>query len=113
DVLSYQDPRSNRARYRLAGYDREWKTAPPMARQARYTNLPPGDYAFEVHGSNNADIWTAAPSRLDFRIRPYFHETAGFRLLLAALALLLVYAGYRYQRYRFRVRQAELEALVG
>lgn len=113
DVLSYQDPRSNGVRYRLAGYDQEWQTAAPMTRQVRYTNLPPGDYAFEVRGSNNADVWTTAPSRLDFRIRPYFHETAGFRLLLAALALLLVYAGYRYQRYRFRVRQAELEALVG
>lgn len=113
DVLSYQDPRSNRARYRLAGYDQEWQTASPMTRHVRYTNLPPGDYAFEVLGSNNADVWTTVPSRLDFQIRPYFHETAGFRLLLAALALLLVYAGYRYQRYRFRVRQADLEAQVG
>ncbi|MCE7031893.1 diguanylate cyclase [Lysobacter sp. GX 14042] len=113
DVLSYQDPRSNRARYRLAGYDRQWRTAGPADRQVRYTNLPPGDYVFEMLGSNNADVWAPAPARLEFGIRPHFHETAGFRALLAVLALLLVHAGYRYQRYRYRKRQRELEALVG
>jgi len=115
DVLSYQDPRSNRARYRLAGYDRRWQDAAPMARRVRYTNLPAGRYTLEVVGSNNADAWSPGAARLEFVIHPYFHETPAFRLLLAALAalaLLLVYAGYRYQRHRFRVRQWRLEALV-
>ena len=112
-VLSYQDPRSNRVHYRLAGYDQQWHSAAPMAREVRYTNLPPGDYVFEVVGSNNADVWSAEAARLRFAIAPRFHETTGFKLLLLAVALLLVYAGYRYQRYRFRVRQERLEALVG
>ena len=112
DLLSYQDPRSNHARYRLAGYDQDWQTATPMTRQVRYTNLPPGEYVFEVLGSNNADVWTPLPARLRFTIRPHFHETAGFRLLLAALVLLLMYAGYRYQRYRYRVSRQRLETLV-
>ena len=112
-VLGYQDPRSNLVRYRLVGYDQQWHSAAPMTREVRYTNLPPGEYVFEVVGSNNADVWATGAARLRFAITPRFHETAGFWLLLAALALLLVYAGYRYQRYRFRVRQAQLEALVG
>ncbi|TKS53393.1 diguanylate cyclase [Luteimonas yindakuii] len=112
DVLSFQDPRSNGAHYRLVGYDQDWQVAGPMQRDVRYTNLPPGDYTFEVTGSNNADAWSPAPARLEFVIRPHFHETLGFRLLLLALALLLVYAGYRYQRYRYRIRQARLSTLV-
>lgn len=113
DVLSFQDPRSNGARYRLAGYDQDWHVAESMARQVRYTNLPPGRYTFEVMGGNNADAWSATPARLEFAIQPYFHETVAFRMLLAALAALLVFAGYRYQRHRFRIRQAQLETLVG
>ena len=112
-VLGYQDPRSNLARYRLVGYDQQWQSAGPMEREVRYTNLPPGEYVFEVVGSNNADVWGSEAARLRFAIEPHFHETAAFPLLLGALVLLLVYAGYRYQRYRFRVRQAQLEALVG
>lgn len=113
DVLSYQDPRSNGALYRLAGYDRQWRTAGPFDRQVRYTNLPPGNYVFEILGSNNADLWAPAAARLEFAVRPHFHETTAFRVLLVVFALLLVYAGYRYQRYRYRERQRELEALVG
>lgn len=113
DVLSFQESRGNGARYRLTGYDQEWKTAPPMVRQVRYTNLPPGDYAFEVLGSNNAGVWSNVPARLQFSITPYFHETAAFRFLLGALLVLLVWSGYRYQRYRYHARQAELETLVG
>ena len=112
DVLSFQEPRSNHARYRLHGYDRAWRPVEPLVREVRYTNLPPGDYAFEVMGSNNSGLWTDEPTRLEFSIRPWFHETAAFRLLLAAAALLLVYAGFRYQRHRYRLRQAELQRLV-
>src|SRR5690606_17744869 len=61
DILSFQEPRSNQARYRLRGYDQAWRTADPMVREVRYTNLPPGDYAFEVMGSNNSGVWTAEP----------------------------------------------------
>ena len=113
DVLSFQDPRSNQARYRLVGYEQQGRLADPMVREIRYTNLPPGNYAFEVMGSNNANVWSGEPARLAFSIRPHFHETLAFRLLLATLAGLLVYAGYRYQRHRYRLRQAQLEALVG
>lgn len=112
DVLSYQDPRSNGARDRLVGYDQQWHAAAPMAREARYTNLPPGNYVFEVQGSNNADVWAPAKATLEFSIEPFFHETVTFRVLLGVLGLLLIHAGYRYQRHRYRVRKAELVALV-
>ncbi len=112
DVLSFQDPRSNQARYRLRGYDQQWRTVEPMVREVRYTNLPPGEYAFEVMGSNNSGLWTTEAARLEFSIRPWFHETFAFRVLLAGLALLLVYAGFRYQRRRYRLHKAELQRLV-
>ncbi|HEY4555147.1 MAG TPA: GGDEF domain-containing protein, partial [Lysobacter sp.] len=111
-VLSFQDPKSTNLQYRLVGYDRSWQTADPFNRSARYTNLPPGDYTFEVRGTNNARVETREPARLAFGIRPLFHETALFRVLLALLALSIVYAGYRVQQHRYRLRQAVLERLV-
>jgi diguanylate cyclase (GGDEF)-like protein len=111
-VLSFQDPKSVGIEYRLVGYDRDWRAADPFNRSARYTNLPPGDYTFEVRGTNNAGVPTREPARLAFAIQPRFHETGLFYALLALLLATLVYAGYRLQQHRYRLRQRELESLI-
>lgn len=111
-VISFQDPRSVRAQYRLRGYDADWVEPDGPGRQARYTNLPPGDYVFEVRGRNNAGVAAPSPAALRFTVRPRFHETAWFALLCVLALGGVVYAGYRWQRLRFQRRQAELESLV-
>ncbi len=113
-VLSFQDPNSVELRYRLVGYDQDWRTLDdPSRRVVNYTNLPPGAYVFEALGANNADIWSTAPAQLGFRIQPLFHETPLFYLLLAALLTSIVYAGYRMQLAAHRRKQQALEMLVG
>ena len=113
-VLSFQDPNSIELRYRLVGYDDDWRTLDdPSRRVVNYTNLPPGDYVFEALGANNADVWGIAPAQLGFRIQPLFHETPLFYLLLAALAGSVVYAGFRVQLRAHRRKQGALEQLVG
>jgi len=84
-ALSFQDPASVQLRYRLQGYDRSWHRLEDVHRRsANYTNLPPGDYTFEVIGANNAGVWSPQAATLRFRIQPLFHETWLFRILLAA-----------------------------
>ncbi len=111
-VLSFQDPKSIRVEYRLRGYDRAWRNADPLVRSARYTNLPPGRYAFEVRGRNNAGIAGPSTAVLPFAIRPRFHETSLFLGLLAVLAATLVFAGYRYQQHRYRRQRHVLQRQV-
>jgi diguanylate cyclase (GGDEF)-like protein len=112
-ALSFQDPGSVQMRYRLRGYDRAWhRLEDPRRRSANYTNLPPGDYTFEVIGANNAGVWSPQPAMLRFRILPLFPETWLFRALLAALLLMLVYAGYRVQVQRHARQRIALEDQV-
>jgi diguanylate cyclase (GGDEF)-like protein len=111
-VISLQDPKSVRLQYRLGGYDADWVETDSSNRHARYTNLPPGDYVFEVRGYNNAGVATRTPARLRFSVPPRFHETAWFTALCVLAVCGVVYTGYRYQRMRFQRRQAELEGLV-
>src|SRR5690606_4807003 len=99
-VLSFQDPKSTTVEYRLDGYDRGWRTAEPLVRSARYTNLPPGRYVFEVRGRNNAGVPGDTSALLPFSIEPRFHETRVFLGLLAALSLPLVVAAHRYPQPR-------------
>jgi diguanylate cyclase (GGDEF)-like protein len=111
-VLSFQDPKSNQVEYRLRGYDQDWSRADPLNRNARYTNLPPGDYVLEVRGRNNVGVPSAEPAQLAFSISPRFHETVWFRLVLVLLAVAVAFAGYRYQLRRHRIQRDALEALV-
>lgn len=111
--LSFQDPASVRLRWRLRGYDRDWHgDDDPYRRQTNYTNLPPGEYVFEVLAANNSGVWSPEPAQLPFRIQPWFHETGLFRLLATLLLASIVYAGYRLQRLKHRQQRLALEALV-
>ncbi len=46
-ALSYLAPMRTTYRYRLEGFDKDWVDA-GLRREAFYTNLPPGNYRFEV-----------------------------------------------------------------
>ncbi len=112
-VLSFQDPRSVRMRYRLAGYDEEWRDLEAISqRSAAYTNLPPGDYQFEVMGANNAGVWSETAAVVGFHIPPRFHETVWFQAIPAALLILLFLLGYRWRVRQLRHRQVLLQREV-
>ena len=57
-VLS--DNRDRRYRYRLSNIDRDWVEA--SQGEARYANLPPGDYTFEVLARNAGGTWSIGPA---------------------------------------------------
>ena len=68
-------------RYRLEGYDAEWRTT--RARTVEYEGLPRGDYTFEVVAIDRDLVRSAHPATLSLTIHfPY--ERAG---LMAALGL--------------------------
>lgn len=112
-ALSFQDPASVQLQYRLRGYDRDWRPLKDaMSRDVDYTNLPPGDYVFEVRGANNAGLWNEKPAMLAFSVAAYFYESAWFYALCALLLAGLVFAGYRWQLRALVRRRADLETLV-
>ena len=110
---SFQDPRSIQMRYRLLGYDRDWRDLEDVTRRSvNYTNLPPGDYTFEARASNNAGVWSPHTARFAFRIRHYFYETKLFYILLGLLLAMLVYAGHRRERQVHLAQRVLLEQQV-
>ena len=68
-ALSYEDPARNRYSYMLKGVDKEWITNSEN-NSASYTNLPPGEYEFEVRGSNNDHQWNEKTTTLRVVITP-------------------------------------------
>jgi len=112
-ALSFQAPEHIDIRYRLRGYDAQWMTLENIAqRSVNYTNLPAGQYVFEVIGVNNSGVQSLQPAQLAFRIRPFFYEQLWFGLGAGLGVLLLIALGYGWLSRRHARQRAVLEALV-
>lgn len=97
-------------RYKLEGSDREWQEV-GTRREALYTNLRPGRYAFKVTASNNDGVWNNTGASIRFTIPPAFYQTRWFYSLcgLACVAILIALYGVRMRRVAAQVR-GRLEA---
>jgi diguanylate cyclase (GGDEF)-like protein len=109
--LSFVAPKKIRFRYRLEGFDEGWIDAGGR-RRAYYTNLPPGEYRFQVTASNKDGVWNPEGASIDFRLRPYLYQTGAFYLVSALAIALVGIMLFRYRVRRMRLRQEELETLV-
>ncbi|HKI45679.1 MAG TPA: two-component regulator propeller domain-containing protein [Balneolales bacterium] len=63
-----------RYKYRLVGYDHDWINA-GNRRVAYYTNLPYGQYTFQVLARNHEGIWSARPASYQLFIPTPFYLT--------------------------------------
>ena len=98
---SFLIPQKVKFRYRLDGYDRDWKDA-GTRRQAFYTDLPPGNYSFRVIACNSDGVWNDSAAKLDFYVAPAYYQTNWFRALCGCIFLALLWAAYQW-----RVRQLQ------
>ena len=73
-VLDYRSVDKQSFSYRLKGFDDVWRNTEGQ-RRATYTNLPPGDYVFEVK-SLNEELYSQLPSKsISITILPPFWKT--------------------------------------
>lgn len=68
-ALDFVSPDKNQYRYRMAGFEEAWIDADRF-RRATYTNLPAGDYRFEVKAANNDGVWNESPVVISVTVIP-------------------------------------------
>lgn len=98
-------------RYRLLGYSPKWIDNQD-SRNVSYTNLPPGDYVFEVKASNNSGLWAKSPTQLKFSMNPRYYQTIYFNILIFLTSLIFLYGFYRLAVYRNKKKVEALEQMV-
>jgi len=103
-AISFTLPEKNHFQYRLYGFDPDWIDAGER-RFANYTNIPSGDYAFQLQVANNEGVWNPQLYRINLRIARPWWATWWFRLL----ALVCIVSG-AILAYRLRVGQIRKEA---
>ena len=110
-ALHFAAPEKNRYAYRLEGFDGDWTEAGGRTR-ATYTNLPPGNYALRVKGSNSDGIWNEEGATLKLKVEPPFWRTAWFMIMAMLLGLSAINGIIRYRTRLMKIRTQELEKRV-
>ncbi|MEM8599060.1 MAG: two-component regulator propeller domain-containing protein [Bacteroidota bacterium] len=110
-AFDFERPRQNQYRYRLVGVDEQWRTTTGERPEARYTDVPPGTYTFEVLGANHDGLYNPEAVRLTLDIVPAWWQAWWFRsgaLLLAVVSLGALGVGtVRRREAAWRREQAE------
>lgn len=88
-------PQAVRFRYRLKNFD-DWVEG-SASRMANYTNIPPGNYVFELQAANNEGMWNSDILRVPVKIARPWYLTWWFRIGVVLLVAALIYWLYRYR----------------
>jgi ligand-binding sensor domain-containing protein len=111
-----------RFRYRLSGFS-DWNET-VNERVANYTNVPSGDYVFELQAANNEGKWNENILQIPVHIATPWWQTWWFRLSMIILAIALVWSVYRYRvnlvkkkeqvksQYEKKLANVEMSALL-
>lgn len=99
-ALDYERSRYSDGRYicRLTGFDSDWDTLATGRHYVRYTNLPPGNYRFDVRyqpngsGASHADV-----ASVDVKVVPYFYKRWWFIMLAVLVTGCCVFMVYRWR----------------
>lgn len=114
--LQYSLPEKNAYQYRLVNYDDDWVQA-GNTNFARYTQLPSGDYTFQVKSSNYDGVWNEVPESFDFVIASPWYFTLYAKIIYGILLLSSVLGVYGYLKWRWqmqlslRLKEEETERL--
>ncbi len=106
----FADRPTLRFRYRLAGFDRDWRDAGGR-RSAAYAALAPGSYRFEVQAARGDGPWGASAG-LRVELAPFWYERASVRTAAVLLPAFLLATGLATRSRRLRRQRRELARLV-
>ncbi|HLP46857.1 MAG TPA: two-component regulator propeller domain-containing protein [Candidatus Kapabacteria bacterium] len=106
---TFLSPEKIKFKYRLEGFDKDWLTlAAGKERTAFYKNLGPGKYVFKVTACNADGVWNQAGDAIAITIKPYFHQTIFFKMILFLLMALPSAAGYYlYKKHLLKKNNTE------
>ena len=102
-ALHYTNPAGNQHKYKLSGYEEDWRIASAI-RLAKYTNMSPGEYTFQVIGSNSDGIWNEEGASLKIIILPPWWATTRAYVIYAIIILSIVYFTWKLQLKRIRIK---------
>ena len=110
-ALSFSEADKNLYKYRLEGFDQDWRSA-GTERRATYTNLPGGVYTLRIQGSNSDGVWNEEGIILKITIVPPFWQTWSFRGLTGIMLIAAAFLTHRWRVRGIQTQKMELEHII-
>jgi len=111
-ALDYLAANRIRYRYRLSGFDEQWRETDAMHRAASFTSLAPDTYKMQVQYSYDGREWQSSSLSLTVDVMPAWYQKWWVRLLFLALFAWLLMLGFAWRTRLYRERQLVLEQKV-
>jgi signal transduction histidine kinase/ligand-binding sensor domain-containing protein/AraC-like DNA-binding protein/AmiR/NasT family two-component response regulator len=86
-ALHYWQPEINVYAYKLNGFDDDWIYVSGSKNFAVYSNLSPGNYIFQVRGTNNYGQWGEQQATIHIQVKPPLFLHPAFIVLYALLVV--------------------------
>ena len=103
--IHFSRPDKNRLMYKLEGIDEDWIIN--NRRFATYTNLSPGDYTFNLRGSNGDGIWSDETKKINIHIAaPWYNNWIAYSVYG------LIFFGLLFSVRKFEMRRQQKNAQI-
>ncbi len=109
-ALSYQAPEKVRFKYKLDKIDEDWIEKVNI-REVQYTNLPPGNYTFNVMACNNDNVWNEQGASFSFKIKPYFYQRIELYVVFLFFVVIIGWFSYKKRINVIEKRNKELNKI--
>lgn len=112
NYLHFSEPNTNMYRYRLTGFEKQWRSASGSSITIDYTNLPAGKYQLVVEATSKLGVQALAPLVVNFDvITPWWQTPLAF-VVYSILCALFVWLCIALWTWRLRNQKQELERFV-
>ena len=106
-ALDYQNPKLNKYKYKLEGFNDRWLDAADGT--ATFTNFNHGSYIFRVKASNSDGIWNETGTSIIINITPPIWRTWWF---ITGVILLILIGVFSFTHFRIKVIEKQKKNLA-
>lgn len=103
--MHYANPSKCRYRYKLIGFDKDWKYIDGKNASAAYNNLDYKNYRFIVEATNNDGVWSKSHAEIAIVITPPWWESNIAKIIYGLLIFSALLGIYFYQARWHRLKR--------
>ena len=104
-AMHFANPLKCKYRYKLAGFDKDWKFTDGRNPTAAYSNLDYSNYRFVVEATNNDGLWSPQQATISIMVTPPWWKSFLAKLIYASLFIAGLLGVYIYQARWYRLKR--------
>ncbi len=104
-AMHFANPLKCRYRYKLNGFDKDWRYTDGSHPNAAYSNLDYNNYRFIVEATNNDGVWSKRVAKINIIITPPWWKSGAAKIIYGLLILSALAGIYFYQARWYRLKR--------